>query len=168
MKFFARANNKSYEIEVDDFTENFTVHLGNKLIKAELQRVSQEGLYSLLVDNRSYQLFIEENSQGCEVIINGRRFLVELEDEKTRLLQSLIKTDKKSKGQMEVKAPMPGLIAKIEVEEGQKIKKGDGLLIIEAMKMENEIRANVGGVVKKVLTKEKESVEKDMILMVIE
>ena len=168
MKFFAKANNKSYELELDNSTEPISVHVDGRLIKVDLQPISKEDFYSLLVDNRSYQLFIKKDSQGYDVAIGGQRFFVELQDEKPRQPRNLLKADEKPKGQIEIKAPMPGLIVKIEVEEGQKINKGDGLVIIEAMKMENEVRANVGGIIKEVLKKEKESVEKDMVLMIIE
>ena len=168
MKFFAKANNKSYELELDNSTEPISVHVNGRLIKADLVLISKEDFYSLLVDNRSYQLFIKKDSQGYDVAIGGQRFFVELQDEKTRQPRNLLKADEKPKGQIEIKAPMPGLIVKIEVEEGQKINKGDGLVIIEAMKMENEVRANVGGIIKQIFKKEEETVEKDMVLMIIE
>lgn len=168
MKLFAKTSNKEYELELNRSAENLSIFLDGKKTKADLKRIGQGNVFSLIVDNHSYQLFIEPKSTGYEVSLNGQKYFVELEDERTRLLRSLIKTDEKPKGQVEIKAPMPGLIVKIEVKEGQEIKRGDGLIIIEAMKMENEIRANTDGIVKRILNKEKQSVEKDTTLMIIE
>ncbi len=67
-----------------------------------------------------------------------------------------------------LRAAMPGLVVKVEVEPGQKIKKGDSLLIVEAMKMENEIKAQSPGVVKEIKVKPGQPVEKNQILIVFE
>ncbi len=90
-----------------------------------------------------------------------------LEDEKKRLVRGVIKSDDRSQGPAEIKAPMPGLIIKNFVKENQHVKKGDGLVIIEAMKMENELRAKADGIVKKVLVKEGDSVDKGETLITI-
>ncbi|MFQ5825126.1 MAG: acetyl-CoA carboxylase biotin carboxyl carrier protein subunit [bacterium] len=168
MKLFAKTSNKEYEVELNGSAENLSILLNGKVKKADFKCTGETNFFSLIVDNHSYQLYIVPKSNGYEVYLDGAKYFIELEDERSRLLRSLIKTDEKPKGQKEIIAPMPGLIVKIEVEEGQEIKKGDGLIIIEAMKMENEIRANADGMVKKVFIKEKDSVDKDAVLMLIE
>ncbi|MFL5381405.1 MAG: biotin/lipoyl-containing protein, partial [Longimicrobiaceae bacterium] len=67
-----------------------------------------------------------------------------------------------------VAAPMPGLVLKVEVEVGQAVKAGQGLVIVEAMKMENELKAPADGVVAKVLVQERQTVEKGATLIVLE
>lgn len=168
MKYIAKTYNKIYEVELNGSAENLKIRLDGKKKRADLKRIGEGGLYSLIVDNHSYQLFIQPKSGGYEVTLDGRKYFVALEDEKTTKFRSLLRADEKAKGQIEIKAPMPGLIVKIEVKEGQEIKKGDGLVIVEAMKMENEIRTSHSGVVKKVFLKEKELVEKNTVLMIIE
>ncbi|MFQ6116319.1 MAG: acetyl-CoA carboxylase biotin carboxyl carrier protein subunit [bacterium] len=168
MRLFAKTSRKEYQVELNGSADNLSVSLDGKKKQVDLKRVGDGNVFSLIVDNHSYQLFIEPKSGGYEVNLNGEKYFVELEDERTRLLRKLIKSDEKPKGQIEIKAPMPGLIVKIEVEEGEKIKRGDGLIIIEAMKMENEIRANTDGIVKKVLKKENQSVDKDAALIILE
>ncbi len=168
MKLFAKTCNKEYEVELDGAPDDLSIFLDGKKRQADLKPVGDGNVFSLILDNHSYQLFIEPKSNGYEVTLNGTKYFVELEDERSRLLRKLIKTDEKPKGQIEIKAPMPGLIVKLEVKEGQEIHKGDGLVIIEAMKMENEIRAHTDGIVKKILKKEKQSVDKDAVLMIVE
>ncbi|MFQ5750887.1 MAG: biotin/lipoyl-containing protein [bacterium] len=167
MKIFAKIAEKEHEIEIDASDNKISLLLNGETKQAELKRIGDQNLFSLIVDNHFYQLFIEQATNGYVVSLNGSKYRVELEDEKTRQIRSLIQTDEQPKGQVEIKAPMPGLIVKINVEEGQEIKKGESLLIIEAMKMENEIRADVAGKVIKILKNERDSVEKDMALMMI-
>ena len=68
----------------------------------------------------------------------------------------------------EVKAPMPGLVLRVMVNEGDAIQKGDALIVLEAMKMENIIKATGEGVVKKIIVQTKQAVEKNQVLMVME
>jgi len=112
-------------------------------------------------------LFFEKTDNGHWVSVDGHKFLVELEDEKTRLIRRLIKSDDKPQGLTEIKAPMPGLIINLFVKENQPVKKGDGLVIIEAMKMENEIQASADGTVKKIIVNEGDSVDKGAVLIVM-
>ncbi len=168
MKFIAKIFQKEHEIEISNFKENRTVSVNGEIKQAELQCIGENELYSLVVDNRSYQLYIKQNSTGYEVSLNSSKYCIKLEDEKTHLMRSLLKADEKPKGFVEIKAPMPGLVVKISVNEGQEINIGDSLFIIEAMKMENEIRAIVAGRIKKICISEKDSVDKDSLLMITE
>lgn len=167
MEYFASLHDKQYHIEINSNDAVQAVKLNGKKYQAELLKIS-DTLYSLIIDNFSHQLFIEQSSQGYVISIHGAKYKIDLEDERTHQIRQLIKSDEKSRGQTEIKAPMPGLIVSVNVKEGQEIKKGEALFIIEAMKMENEIRATDDGVIKKILKKERDSVEKDAILMVME
>ncbi|MFQ5650372.1 MAG: DUF2118 domain-containing protein [bacterium] len=166
MKYFASIDDREIALEIDD-DAGTTVSLNGSSSQSELIAI-KDHLLSLKLDGRSYQVFIESNGNHYVVSLNGKKYEVTLDDEKSRLIKSLIKLEDSGHGHAEVKAPMPGLIVKILATEGQRIKKGDSLCIIEAMKMENEIRSNVEGTVTRIHTKEKESVDKDAVLMVIE
>jgi len=167
MKYYAKLSDKEHVIEIDNNEAGISVFLDGNHQRVELQRIGESNLYSLIADNKSHQLFIEKKQDGYLISINGHKYRVTIEDEKSRLLRSLIKTDAAQHGPIEVKSPMPGLIVRINVAEGQEIQKDDSLVIIEAMKMENEIRANSNGVVKKLLIKEGDSVDKGAALMMI-
>ncbi|MFQ5636366.1 MAG: acetyl-CoA carboxylase biotin carboxyl carrier protein subunit [bacterium] len=167
MKYFAAFSHGEVEIELlDSSGEVRSTHDKNKIRKAELKAVGN-GVYLLLIDNKSYELFFAPTDPGYEVRINGFGYRFQLEDQRTRNIRRLRKVNPKNKDKLEVKSPMPGLIVDFHVQEGDLVKEGQGLVTIEAMKMENEIRSEVAGVVEKIFTRPKDSIEKDAILMVI-
>ena len=168
MKFIAKIVDTEHNIELNNNQENGTVFVNGQLKHAKLHRISSQNFFSLVVDNRSYQLFISSQKDGYVVSLNGNKFYVDLKDEKSYKLKSLLRKHERPQGQVIMKAPMPGLIVKINVEERQKIDVGDSLIIIEAMKMENDIRADSAGIINKIFVNEKDSVEKDTKLMTIE
>ena len=90
-----------------------------------------------------------------------------MEDEQSREIRVLVEKSKQSISEFTISAPIPGLITKVKVNEGDKIKQSDGVLILEAMKMENEIKSESEGIIKKILVKEGMTVEKDQELIVI-
>ncbi|RMF67327.1 MAG: DUF2118 domain-containing protein [Calditrichaeota bacterium] len=168
MKFFVKTAETQHKIEVERRDDQWWARVdGEEPKRAEIRAVDKDGLYSLLLDNRSYEVLVKKIDGGYRVAVGGTRFDLQLEDEKTRLLQKWMKQDEKQAGGYEVRAPMPGLIVKVNVSVGQRVKEGDSLAIIEAMKMENELRATADGTVQKILKKENDSVEKEAVLMVI-
>jgi biotin carboxyl carrier protein len=97
--------------------------------------------------------------------VNGTKYEVKLEDRFDALLKSLGMDNLSKKKVNQVKAPMPGLVVKIAVEEGAEVKQGDALLVLEAMKMENILKSPTDGVVKKIAVKQGMPVEKNQILI---
>ena len=170
MKYYAKVAETAYEIDTRD-GEDATVlaWMGGEERETRLEPLDRAAdLYLLFVDNKSYEVTIERGSRGYVVRLGGRKFQVELENEDARRLRKLIKVEDERRGRVEVRAPMPGLIVDIRVQEGERVEKGTPLFVIEAMKMENEIRSEAPGIVKQILRKKKDSVEKDAPVMVIE
>ena len=167
MNYVAQIKGKKYKLSMDEF-RNDEISVNGRSKKAELRRLDSKNLHSLTVDKRSYRVYIEPVPDGYYVWLKHRKYFVELHDERALLIRGLINRGEGPKGQGEVKAPMPGLIVKFNVAEGQAVKVGDSLVIIEAMKMENEIRSKTAGIVKKVLKAARDSVEKNALLLVIE
>ena len=168
MRLLARISSHEYKVETGGASAGNVVSVNGQKRIATIKRLNNDNCFQLLVDNQPYQLFIESKENDCIVSLNNRTFRVAIEDERLRQLRHLIKSEEQAHKQLEIKAPMPGLIVKVVVEEGAQIKKGDGVIIMEAMKMENEIRATADGRVVKILKRERESVEKDMVLMIVE
>lgn len=129
------------------------------------------GLISILYNNKSYTAVIEKTDiKNKELVlrINGQVHKVAIKEPIDQLLTSM-GLDLKAMQKVEpVKAPMPGMILKILVEPGQQINKGDGLLILEAMKMENVLKASGPATVKAIKAEEKTAVEKGAILIELE
>ena len=98
----------------------------------------------------------------------GRRFTVEALDERTRAIRSLAATSARPAGPTPLKAPMPGLIVRVQVAPGDTVEAGQGIVVMEAMKMENELRAPAAGKVKAVHATVGAAVEKGMVLVEFE
>lgn len=126
------------------------------------------GDYHLLSNGRSYRielLSMEQESKTVVLRINGMKYTVALKDQFDALLQQLGMDNLNTTKVNDVKAPMPGLVLRILVNEGDIVKKGDGLLVLEAMKMENIIKASGDATIKKVQVKSGDKVEKNQVLI---
>ena len=99
------------------------------------------------------------------VSVNGNKYQLQVKDKFDELLKSLGFDELNSKKVNELKAPMPGLVLDIRVAEGGQVKKGDAVLVLEAMKMENIIKSPTDGVIKKINVKKGVAVEKNQVLI---
>ena len=125
-------------------------------------------LQSFLADNVNYEFLLERSNGGFDVWHRSGQLRVDISDEKTDRLKSLTSGAAGGVRPGALKAPMPGLVLQIEVAVGQHFKKGDGLAIIEAMKMENELKAHSSGIVREIRVKPGEPVEKNQVLIIFE
>jgi len=155
---------KEVEISGDE------IILNGKKISADIVKIS-DGKYHIIHNNASYTaelLTKEESGKQMTISINGKKQNVTITDEFDILLHKLGMDKVAGTKINEVKAPMPGLVLKIMITEGQSVKKGDPLLVLEAMKMENIIKSTGEGIVKKILAQPKQAVEKNQVLLVME
>ena len=124
--------------------------------------------YHLLLDGKSFRsqlVSFDSSEKKIILLINGNEYEICIEDSTDLLLKKLGITVAASTKNNTFKAPMPGLIKQVLVAEGQSVKKGDVLLILEAMKMENALKATADGDVKKIAIKEGQAVEKGQLLI---
>ena len=130
-----------------------------------------DGNFHILKDNKAYRAEIEHVDFAKKIFnikINGNRHVIKIEDHFDQLVNqlglSVVNTQKAS----DIKAPMPGLVLEVSVEVGQTVKEGDGLLILEAMKMENVIKSVGEGEIKAIHIEQGKAVEKGQLLIEIE
>jgi biotin carboxyl carrier protein len=123
--------------------------------------------FVFIIDGHSHLVHILKENSIYHIHLDGDYFPVRVEDEQIRDLKSLVEQGKQTSSEYKVCAPIPGLITKININEGDNIKPGEGLIILEAMKMENEIKSEAEGVVLKILVKEGMPVNKDQELIII-
>lgn len=129
------------------------------------------GDYHLLMDGKSFRaqvLKIDRDAKTISVEIDHQVYEVAVEEPMDRLLAAMGIKDAGKKKVNDIKAPMPGMILKILVSPGQHIAKGDPVLILEAMKMENVFKSATDAIVKEVKVKERTAVEKGEVLVVLE
>jgi biotin carboxyl carrier protein len=132
-------------------------------MEADAVRLSR-GAYSILLGGRSLEITVEETSGGLLLRVNGREFMAESVDPRSwrRGHGAGIELE----GRQQLVAPMPGKIVRVLVAAGEKVSAGQGLLVIEAMKMQNEIRSPKSGTVEK-LAKEGQTVNAGEVLAVV-
>ncbi|MCP4632502.1 MAG: biotin/lipoyl-binding protein [candidate division Zixibacteria bacterium] len=164
MKYFVELADKEIEIEVIREGSGYNISTTNGLTPVDIYPIGN-GFYSLILNGKHYDLFISKN--GAEMLIDTGTgtYPAVVMNEREKMLTKYADAAG-SKGKLtDLKAPMPGLIFKINVETGQEVDKGDPLLIIEAMKMENELKAVSKGKVKEVKVEQGQAVDKDTILI---
>jgi acetyl/propionyl-CoA carboxylase alpha subunit len=123
-------------------------------------------LYSFLVDGASHTVLAGRvGPGGWDLQLRGRRYRVDVVDERTKAMRDMSPAGSTVSGPAAVRAPMPGLVVKVEVEEGELVEAGGGLLVVEAMKMENSLTAPVGGRVGAIHVVAGQTLEKDELLM---
>jgi biotin carboxyl carrier protein len=163
VKYFALIDNQEYEVEID----GEQVWVNGDLVDIDFSRSGVPELYSMLIDGRSFEVLIEEHRQDYAVSLRGEQYHVRVEDERTRRLNEGRRGPELPKGDLIVKAPIPGMVVKVLVREGDEISEDQPLVILEAMKMENEIRALRAGIVRKVDVSSGQRVEQNASLLVL-
>ena len=165
MKYFVTLHGATHEVTVD----GDSVLVDGKPARAHLEMVHGTPVCHLVLEGQSHTFAITSAASGGRwtLIDRGDPVDVEVLDERTRHIQSLVGAGKSQSGGGTVKAPMPGLVVKVLVEPGSTVAAGQGLVVLEAMKMENEIKAAAPGVVESVSVKTGQAVEKGAPLVTL-
>ncbi len=155
-------------VAVDLAEDRITID-GTAVGSAELLPLSSTGVHHLIADGHSHAMLAHASAPGTwDLHIAGRRLTAEVVDERTRAIRAMTRASTGPVGPRPVKAPMPGLVVRIDVVAGDAVRAGQGVLIMEAMKMENELKADVSGVVARVLAQPGQAVEKGAVLIEFE
>ena len=128
----------------------------------------KEGRYHVIAGNHSVSVEVLSSdtiTKKHTLKVNGNIFEVQLRDQYDELLQALGMDEVSGKKTGDLKAPMPGLVVSVAVSEGDEVKKGDTLVVLEAMKMENSLKAAGDALVKKILVQKGITVEKNQVLI---
>jgi len=160
----AEIGGRVYEIRI----ESGQVYLDGRPVTVSFEPVGP-GHYSLLLEGQSFGITISRNAAGSmHVTVGGREMEVTVRDEMDLLLERFGVGAAGGGAHREVHAPMPGLVLSVHVQEGQTVRAGEGLLVLEAMKMENELRAPGEGTVRAVHVKPGDPVTKGQLLVEFE
>ncbi|MDQ1267290.1 MAG: hypothetical protein QG635_2444 [Bacteroidota bacterium] len=160
-------NNKELSVHYDPQDKN-KVYINGNPYKIELIKSFGNKVFSFSVNNHIKQIEIESNSHGLNrLAMDGMSFDINITDDTKKLLNKFIRQSSSTHGSSAstIKAPMPGMVVKILVQISDTVKKGDSLLIVEAMKMENSLKANASGTIKAIHVKEGQAVEKEQLLI---
>lgn len=158
----------SFKTEITSVKNNvISGTLNSEIFNANIIKI-RDNVYHLIKNNVSYNLELVQHlpeDKKLVVKINNTVYSLDIKDKYDDLLQSLGLDLSTSKKINDIKAPMPGMVLNILVAEGQDVKKGDALIVLEAMKMENILKSPTDGVVKKIAVTKGIAVEKNQILI---
>jgi pyruvate carboxylase subunit B len=164
IKYTVQVGDRVYEVRPG---ASHTVEINGESHQVDFQSIDGSSLYSLLLDNRSWELLVDRDGDEYRISIAGELYVVKVQDERTRKIESALRKTAAPSGEYTLKAPMPGLVRHIPVELGEEVQAGQGLVILEAMKMENELRAPQAGTIKQVHVKPGDAVDQGQPLVVI-
>ena len=162
MKYITTVNNHEYTIEILDEAH---LSLDGVVYELDFERVGNQPVYSLVLGGQSFEAHVYTDEEQWQVLLRGDMYRAVVEDERERRLRSQLEGVPAERGEFHLKAPMPGLVIAIPVEEGQTVEKGDVLLILESMKMQNELKAPRAGKVSRVRVAPGERVEQKQTLL---
>ncbi|NUM43125.1 MAG: biotin/lipoyl-binding protein [Anaerolineales bacterium] len=165
MKYVVTINEREYQVEI---MEEGRVNIDGTELTVDYQSVSGQPIYSLIVNGHSYEAFVSPNQNEWQVMLHGNLYEVRVEDERERRLRAAAVGSGKEHAEFNLKAPMPGLVVAIPVSEGQEVKKGEVLVILESMKMQNELKSPKAGTVGAIRVNVGTSVEQKQVLLTVE
>jgi pyruvate carboxylase subunit B len=162
VKYVVTLLDRTVEVEVDG--EHVTID--GTVVTASLGLMAGTPVRQLLLDGRAEALGSESLGAGrWAVTRRGERTEIDVIDERTRHIRTLTGASDRPRGPAALKAPMPGLVVRIQVQAGQVVAAGAGVVVLEAMKMENELRAPTASTVRAVRVSQGEAVEKGQVLV---
>ena len=164
MKYITSVGDQEFLIEVVDERH---VSVDGTLYEVDFDAVSGQPVVSLLVDGKSYEAYVYEDEQTLQVLLHGRMFPVLVEDEREKRLRAASGSRIAERGDYHLRAPMPGLVVAIPVGEGQEVEKGDVLVVLESMKMQNELKSPRAGQITRLRVKPGDSVDQHQTLLTV-
>jgi len=165
MKYTAIIDGAPCEIELARVDSRvIEARIGDTRYRLSAEEI-EPGVYWFEYNNRSIEISVSPNGEAYSVSIAGQRFTIEIVDARTALRKAALQGHD---GRVELRAPMPGKVVKVLVREGESVEANQGLLVIEAMKMQNEIKSPKKGTVRKVPIQETAAVNSGELLAVVE
>lgn len=161
MRYFVTIRGKTVPVEVG----TGEVRVGDETVSVDLAGIHGTDMSTLLMDGTSYRV-VARRDGGCWVVdVGGCHEVAEVIDERTAVIREMTGGPGPSNGAQAIRAPMPGLVVRVEVDEADRVEPGQGLVIIEAMKMENELRAEASAWVERIHVSRGDAVEKGQLLI---
>ncbi|MBV6395572.1 MAG: hypothetical protein HFACDABA_01150 [Anaerolineales bacterium] len=162
MKYITSLDGKEYLVEILD---DRRISVNGQIQEIDFVSVRGQPVHSLIMNGKSYESYVYETEEGLQVLLRGRLYNLTVEDEREKRLRATAGAGAGTSGEFNLKAPMPGLIVSIPVNEGDQVEKGQVLLILESMKMQNELKSPKNGTVARLRVKPGETVEQRQALL---
>jgi pyruvate carboxylase subunit B len=165
MRYFVQIKGRTFKV---DLGPEGTL-IDGEPVHTDLAHVEGTDVRHLLMDGSSHRFVARREADGTwDLHLRGRRLQAKAVDERTHTIQEMTGAGAGPVGPKPVRAPMPGLVVKLEVEEGDRVGPGQGVVIVEAMKMENELSVEAHAIVGKIHVAPGDTVQKDDLLIELE
>ena len=162
MKYLATVGELEFQVEIVD---DHHVLLNGRLFQVDFDSLYDQPVFSLLLDGHSYEAFVYPAGNDWQVLLMGRSFQFLIEDEKQKRLREASGGGPGDRSEFLLKAPMPGLVISVPVGEGQEVRKGEVLLVLESMKMQNELKSPCDGTINRLRVKSGDRIEQNQTLL---
>jgi biotin carboxyl carrier protein len=164
MKYITTIGGQEFLVEL---VEDGQIVVNGKSYQVDFAEISEHQVYSLIMDGRSIEALVYPGDYDWQVVYDGKFYPARVEDEREHRLRLASGGEVRERGELQLKAPMPGLIVATPVEEGQQVEKGDVLIVLESMKMQNELKAPRAGVITRLRVSSGERVEQHTTLLTL-
>ncbi len=184
MPYIASINDQSYTIDTGENTRQRDIRIDGSTHSIDWRQIAplaadakgqvgEGGQYSLIIEGKSYQVFArclnkpdEKDGSTYEIEIAGQRFEVHVEDEHERAIKGSIESGREM-SQASVRAPMPGLVLDVPLQVGASVARGQTVVVLEAMKMENDLSSPISGTIQEVRVSQGQTVNQGDVLVVV-
>jgi acetyl/propionyl-CoA carboxylase alpha subunit len=166
MKYFVRVGESEHAVDLD----GDTLALDGQSVRGRVEELDGTPVHLVTIGNEVHRVVVRRGvDRGAyELWLDGYRLSVEALDERARVIRDLSRKSATAAGTTKLTAPMPGLIVRVAVREGDDVRAGQGVVVMEAMKMENELRIASAGKVKRIHVDAGSTVERGALLLELE
>ncbi len=161
MTYTFKIRDQIYKITLEKEDGQLQAEIEGRSIPVDFEKI-EDDLYSVLIDGKSVSMGVFRKGKKVQVFIEGELYELEAVSEREQRKTSHIVS-----GIQEIKSPMPSRVVKILRGEGDEVAPDEGLIVVEAMKMESELKSPIAGKVKNVMVKEGDAVESGTVLLVV-
>jgi biotin carboxyl carrier protein len=162
MRYLTIIKDQEFQVEVLD--ERHVV-LNGEVYTVDFDAVNDQPVYSLLIDGKSFEAYVYPTLDSWQVLLQGRSYPAQVVDERELRLRAAAGARVSEREEFHLKAPMPGLVVAVPVKEGEEVKKGTVLLILESMKMQNELKSPRPGKVVRLRVQVGDTVEQHQTML---
>lgn len=162
MRYVSTVNDMEFIVEIMD--ENH-ISVDGKTLEVDFISIAGQPVYSLLIGGKSFEAYVYPGEDDLQVLLGGNSFSIKVEDEREKRLRAAAGSKVSENVEFHLRSPMPGMVVAMPVSEGEKVSKGQVLVILESMKMQNELKSPRDGILSRVKVKVGDSVEQRQTLL---
>lgn len=162
MKYVTTIDEREYVVEIVDESH---VIVDGKSYEIDFESICDQPVYSLLKAGKSHEAYVYPVDGAWQVLLFGRLYAACVEDEREKRLRASSGGGVSERAEFHLKSPMPGMVVAVKVADGQAVQKGDVLIILESMKMQNELKSPRAGVISRLRVQAGDRVEQQQTML---